>query len=497
MRTCWRLACAVCAVASCTFERPPDVAANDANCGRESCADPSMLSVQAVSPSLVYEGQGARDDQGQPLGSRPAVLVLSGVNFFKEGTTVTVQAAAEEAVHPMIVVDNDAIVVNADHTRLAVPVHIDVDPSIGSARETIALDILVKQTADVEVESPLVGALMLQALPELTETPAGGLTGADTARMFSSISITTGAFVVAANQTSPIRIRSMSSANIAIPINVSALGSIPGPAGGMGGVGGTSSMAGGPGGPDGLGGAGGAAGYPGRPGTDGTFAGSMYLPTLAGIANPNRSRGGGGGGAADTNTADGGNGGGGGGAIHLRADGDMSIASDISAEGATGGASGPPSTLVYAGGRGGDGTGGVVLLQAGSRLTVDGAVSVAGGGDAPAGAVRFDAADTSFAPGYRGPAFVDVPLIATTPRPTISVIGKASSDFNYYISTASGASDLQPRQFDSDGKPSIVSQFALAEYLEPGINHLCLLVPGADKGSETETCVDIAYLTAP
>jgi hypothetical protein len=462
-------------------------------------ADPSMLFVSGVTPSVIVEGQGARDGEGQPLGSRPAVLLLEGSNFVKTGTTVTVQAAADETMHPTIVVDNDAIVVDITHTHLAVPVRIDVDPTIGTTSEQIDLDIVVKQTVGGTFERPLVGALKLQALPELTAVPAGGFTGSDTAPVFSSISLTTGTFSVAAGQTLPVRIRSMSFANIAIPIDVSASNATPGPAGGSGGTPGGSGGAGGPGGgPTGFAGTGGATGSPGMPGGDGGFGGVAHVPTLAGAANLNRSSGGGGGGGGmvigGTLGASGGAGGGGGGSIQLRADGDLHVGSTISATGAAGAAG---SNGLSNGGDGGDGTGGVVVLQAGGKLTVDGAVSVAGGADAPAGTVRFDAVDTSFTTGYRGPAFVDVPLIATTSRPTISVIGKANSDFSYYIAGASGGTDLVPGHFGSDGNPSIVYQFTLAEDLEPGVNRICVLVPDAAKGSDTETCASVAYLVAP
>jgi len=452
----------------------PDARPSDAMADAEVIvdADPTMLTLEAVSPTILVEGQGVG-------GSRPALVVVHGHHIVQENTTVTITAAAGEKRTPMVMVDNEALQTDGNGRRLAIPVTVPVDETLG-AGETISLDVTVTHEGSLgPVTQTLPGALMLRGLAELDgDAPAGLPAGVSE---FSRVNITGGTLVAAAGAAAPVRIRSTSSLTIATEssVNVSAAGPTPGPGGGRGGNGGAGGLLDGD---PGKAGEGPAAGQ-----TSGANAGYVGNSQLTTLDNPNRSSGGAGGNGAILG-ARGGNGGGGGGSIELTAAGDLSIV-NLAARGAAGESSGVANP-------GGGGSGGIVLLRAGGTLTA-GTIDV--GGQPIAGRVRFDAGGAATLQNqeahYRGPMFASVPLITTQARPQITVTGGALTGFRYYIVSEDGADVRGP--FDDTVANNGMKTLTLAGELFPGLNELCLLVEGATATSDTRTCIHVVHLYRP
>lgn len=439
-------------------------------------ADPTMLAITGVKPGMLVEGAGVN-------GSRRAVIVIDGMHMVPDGATVAVAPTAPVTKTPMVMVDNTKLVVEANGTRIAVPITLPVDSNLGAA-DVIPMDVTVTQLANgAMVTKTMSAAFTIKGLPELdTAAPQTFSSGPNE---FSIVNLKSGAtFSVATGQTSPIVITSTSSLTVdaAIAVNVDAAEMTPGPAGGLGGAGGAGGVLNGT---TGSSGGGPAKGLPS--GGAGGFGGDPQLSTLA---DPNRSSGGAGGNGLSLG-AKGGNGGAGGGSIMFSGDGDVSIGA-ISAKGAGG-------TTPAGANPGGGGSGGVVFVHAGGTLVL-GAVDVSGPGATGRG--RYDAggpATVTNAGGlFRGPSFVNAPLIVTDERPMIPVSGGGLKAFQFYWSNDTGQMirGAYRQTFPNNGTADLA--FPAGDGgLFRGLNELCLLVENAQAASDTKTCIRIAYLYKP
>jgi hypothetical protein len=456
-------------------DAPPDIPA----------ADPDNPLLERLAPSVIVEGAGVG-------GSRPALLVLTGRNLVLRNLNVSITVSDGSAT-PMIVIDHEKLEVETYGERIAVPITVPVDPMLREG-QVLALDVTITQDGSVGpvTSMPLKAKLELKGLDELRDDqgPTRTLTGGF--HEFSQIDVTTTELIAADNQADPIILRSTSSVKIGRPISVDAKdlpacpplmpepcqGGLGGPAGGAGGVGGKiTNGVGGPGsGPaPGL-----TAGAPGR--FQGTDVGLARFMT----STENRSSGGAGGNG--NLLGKGGGGGGGGGAIEISAGGDLEVGA-ISARG-TGGGMAP-------GQAGGGGTGGVILLRAGGALKA-GDLDVGSRGSGQAGRARYDAAgavtvsDGALGAGhYRGPMFVDAPLITRSKTPDLTVAGKPLTVFQYFIiNEARESSELFEETTGAAGNVVIT----LRQPLERGANQLCLVVDGGTASSDTRNCVSLAYL---
>jgi hypothetical protein len=435
-------------------------------------AAPLDLALERVEPAELVEGQGID-------GSRSAILLIHGTNLVQPNTTVTLVPSGPAPTQSPVV-DSANLVVDKYFQRLAVPVSLPVDETLG-AGQTVVFDVVVTHDeGGTIVSQTLPGAVTLDGLDELAAAPAAGLTGG--IHTYSRINITSGSLAAAAGQTAPIRLQSTSSITIAVAISVAA-GAPPtaGPGGGAGGAGGAGGLATpGPG----------KTGDGPAPGmTNGAPAGFVGDNVLATLGGNNRSSGGAGGNGMDVTElgTDGGDGGGGGGSIELVAAGDLSLM-NVSARGAAGAA---PSNA----NPGGAGSGGMILLRSGRNLAA-GTLDVSGGlpGGA-AGRARVDASGTltvtSALPtaAYRGPALVAVPLIVTAARPMLRAVGSNDAELGYFFTQGGASTGVLTEQLGTGP-----TDFAPSEPLYEGFNKLCLLVPGATRDSDTRSCIDLVYL---
>lgn len=434
--------------------------------------DPDNLVIESVAPSIIVEGAGVG-------GSRPALVVLTGKNFVPNNISVSI--AVSDGSARTIMVDNAGIQVEMYGLRVAVPVTLPVDPMLRKG-EVISLDVQVTQDGVAgPVKSEVIsGKLALRGLDELTEVPAGGLVGG--VSEYSQIAITTGTLTIAPNTTEPVILRSRSSVQIASALSVSAASQTGGPGGGRGGNGGAADLLN-PG--PGMAGSGPAGGQPS--GGPGGFSNDDIA--LATLNAPNRGSGGAGGNG--TTLRAGGAGGGGGGTIEVTAEGDLTVAA-VSATGA------PPQTPPGGGtfNAGGGGSGGVILLRAGGSL-MSGAINVAGGGTAggmgASGRARYDVGGTAMGPitgHFRGPSFVNLPLVTRSIRPELSIAGQPLSIFQYFISNDSGGNILGPFTVTTGAGSST---FTVEDDLHRGLNQICLLVERATLDSGTRNCFDLVY----
>lgn len=457
-----------------SIDRPERDAGPDAEIDAEIIvdADPSMMMITGVTPSVITEGQGAG-------GSRSALIVIDGEHMVKANLLVMVTASASATKVPMMMVDMGAIDVDANGRRLAVPISLPVDARgvTGlNAGDMIPLDITVMQTVPggPTITRQLTGMLGLRGLNELTNAtlPAGGLPAFSE---YSEITLSAGTIKGASGVTEPIVIRATASIALTgtVTTNVSASGMNGGPAGGNGGMGGAS--LGNPGAP-------GTGPAPGAPSAGiGRYEGDEQLKSLK---FEDKNRGSGGAGEDGAVLGAGGNGGGGGGSIELTAGGDAAVGT-ITATGA-------------AGTGGGGGSGGVVLVRAGRNLTATG-ITVTSSGNGQAGRGRYDAGGTATVGNasslFRGPMFMTAPLITNLQKPTVTVFGQGSKTFKYFFSSADGSAESS--LFSEDLLATGQKTFPLAGPLFPGLNMLCLVVDGGDKTSETRNCIDIALLYKP
>ncbi len=141
----------------------------------------------------------------------------------------------------------------------------------------------------------------------------------------------------------------------------------------------------------------------------------------------------------------------------------------------------------------------MILLRAGRDLSA-GTLDVSGGQPATgiagaAGRARVDAGGTVTVssalptPVYRGPAFVDAPLVVREAMPTLRVAGKSDSEPRYFFTQGGAASSIMTVLLGAD-----VGDVPVGAPLFEGLNQICLLVPGAEKDSDTRSCIDVAYL---
>lgn len=432
-------------------------------------ADPSMVMITGAKPSVITEGQGAG-------GSRKAIIVIDGQHMVKANLMVMVTANASATKVPMLMVDLAGIDVEANGRRLAVPITLPVDDRGATglnAGDMIPLDITVIQTVPggPTITRMLPSALNLRGLNELRGTsPAGGFPASSE---YSEINLTGGTVGGTTGLIEPVVIRATASITLGstVTTTVSAALRTPGPAGGLGGMGGAAL------GNPGMPGAGPAPGAPS--GGIGRYEGDEQLTSLK-----DKNRGSGGAGGDGSVLGAGGDGGGGGGSIALLAGGDVTVG-NITARG------GMQTTT------GGGGSGGVVLVRAGGNLMA-GTIDVTSAGSGQPGRGRFDA--KAGMPGnasslFRGPMFVDPPLISNEQKPMVTVVGQASKTFKYFFTSAEGLGESI--LFSEDLLGTGTKTFPLAGPLFPGLNTLCLVVDGGDKTSETRNCVDIALLYKP
>lgn len=445
-------------------------------------ADPSMLVLTRVTPTVIFEGQGD--------GSRRAVIAIHGNHIVKSSTTVTIVAHTGAVQQPTLTVHNAELDVAANGNLLAVPITLPVDPTL-LAGEQIRLDVTVTQTAPTGPVSFTLSALALDA-PVLTLQGLDELTGANATlsstspKLYSKVELT-GTLRAAAGSTEPLSLYATSTISIAGSTAVNAAGTASGAAGGAGGMGGPGGLVDGS---TGLPGGGPAGGQPS--GGIGGFTGNDQITTLG---NPNRGSGGAGGNGAALGAA-GGNGGGGGGTIEIVAGGNLVLGATEAK-----GADGTTSTN-----NGGAGSGGVVLLRSGGSVTVAGAgVNVSGGvGPGTAGAAgrfRVDAPGTITATSipaarYRGPSFATAnlanTLIVRTDKPMFGAIAQPNREFGYYFNNDDSSEARGPVTVLTPGNG--IANVTLAEALFPGTNELCLIVDGAVTDADTRNCIQIVYL---
>lgn len=471
-------------------------------------ANPAALTLDDVTPSVIYEGQGVDN-------SPPATLVIKGHHFIP-GATVSISPNTGLTLGtPMVSANGDYIMV---------PVTIDVDGS----QSTTPVPLTISIDENGATTQMLTDKLTLQPLPTLT----GSTLALPLAVRYARVAIT-GAPTFTG--TGPVLIRSMSSITCA---GISAKGAAPatvaaaGAAGPGGCAGGAEASAGGCPGVVGGGGAGGggAGGGGGGYGTDGAVGGGggaggaigvkhgseliiSYTGTTADGADRNQSGGGGGGAAANSTLGSkGGGGGGGGGTVELTAGGDINCGA-VNVSGGNG--ANATSTLSTApSGGGGGGAGGVIVVrtEAGTitntTLTAaggspgDGAGGGATGGQGGAGRIRVDAPGTlpTTAPTgvlHRGLAFAASTMrVSTTDNPMVTLIGTSGDVFDMYVVDSAGVEHFgepQNQTIEASGMKSLIVT------LLPGYNRLCAtLKPGVrnkdDRFSLADTCVEIAYL---
>jgi hypothetical protein len=438
-------------------------------------ADPTMLAVEGVTPTMIVEGQGDG-------GSRPALVVIRGQHMVLDGLAVSVTATAGATDTPHFTID-PKIEIDANGRRLAFAITLPVDEDL-DAGETIGLDVTVTQNVlGAPLSKTLVNAITIRGLDELDgAAPAAGFPPG--VSEYSRVNITSGTVKATANTdpsiiTNPVIIRATSTLTIdpAATITVAAAGRIGGPGAGSGGTGGAGSLLGGDDGAPGTGPAPGTAS-----GAPGNFIGDSQLTALAA---PNRGSGGAGGHGGELLAGAGGAGGGGGGSIELTAGGDLSIG-NVNARGAAGANGANP---------GGGGSGGIILVRAGHNLTA-GTLDVTGFPNA--GRARFEAAGTATVQSttaYTGPMFVEPPTIVTIERPELSVVGGPLTGFSYFIVNDDGTDVRGP--FEDTIAQNGAKSVPLAGALFPGLNNVCLLVAGAAATSDTRNCIEIIHLYRP
>lgn len=458
-------------------------------------ANPSMLSLDAVYPTAIYEGQGK-------LGSRPALVVVHGHHIVADGLSVSISGSAT--------VTAGNVTRSNDGDYIAIELTADVDGS--DAKTDTPLMITVNQNGAPAPVS--LGGLTLKSLPSLTgNNVALDLTNLEP--LYAQINLT-GTNTFTGDLTKRLILRATSSITVGT-INANggnASGSSAGaaaPAGGCagGGAGSMGACAGGGGGA-GLGGGGGGGGFAvdgsvGQGGGAGGAAGPKQGdPAIAIYAN-NIGGGGGGGQKTDlTLIVTVGAGGGAGGSIELTAGGNVT-ATALNAKGGNGGNG--AAVALGGGGGGGGGSGGLIMVRsdfgaitATALAATAGAKGTGGGGAAEGGAgavgrIRWDAptgSPSGMPAPHRGPSFAaTTPTTTTEQKPTIMMTGTDGDIFDVYV--------IADDNMVHTGEP-MMQTFAggtasFMPTLLPGYNKLCVTIrPGMRLTSEADKCMDIAYL---
>jgi hypothetical protein len=438
-------------------------------------ANPANLALDTVeSPPLV---EGAGDG-----GSRPAVLVVRGMNI-TSSATISVAATSGSA---MVQTVGDAAI-SAQSDRIAIAVVAPVDTSL-AAGVTKDLTITVTQPTSSGMATQTI-PWSLQGLGELEPGGSGNVTLTTTTTPFrySRVNVT-GTLTI--NGTDKAIIHSTSSMTINALVGMSASGATAGPGGFNGGA--ASGDGNGPG--KGTKGnattaGGGGAGFT-TAGGDGVANGGSGGPATGDdwITSYATNAGSGGGGGTST-------GGGGGGTVELTAAGTLR-APAISANGANG--AGNVTT------GGGGGAGGVIVLRSYAAATLTGALTVnpgsggaglaSAGGDGRAGRARVDAAGItgSLDSARRGFMFnTTAPLIVRQPQPDIAVTGGAGSRWDLHRVTSMIIS-IEKVLVDLG---AVTERDVKSPALAAGFNKLCSVPEGATlANSESRNCIDVAYL---
>ena len=442
-------------------------------------ANPAALAITGVAPIALREGQGDG-------GSRTPVIVIEGTDIAQSGVTVEIVASAGATKTPLLTIDPASLQVDVYGHHIAIAVTALVDPAL-AAGEIIPLDVKVTQDGGgTPVTQTLGGILTLQGLDEYENTNTTVPTLVAGTNTFSRVNLTAG--TIPKPPSGPVIIEATSSINLADGVVASFDGSSAGagPGGFDGGAGATAGL-GIAAGAMGMGDAGGpgVAGAAGAPAT--AYTGDDQLTTIdTAQKRANASSGGGGGGVTTTSLGPGGKGGGGGGTIALTAGGSVTIAGAISAKGGAGAGGG---TGAFAGGAG---SGGVILVRGGGDVTTA-ALDVSGPG-AP-GRVRVDAGGvrTTVGAAYRGPTFVNLPLIVNDQKPTFEVQGTPSKGIRYIVIRGTNIEGPIDLTMGSNGRASITLQQPLAQ----GLDEICLLVEGAAAATYTRNCATLAHIFKP
>lgn len=456
-------------------------------------ANPGLLSIDAIYPTAIYEGQGT-------FGSRPALVVVHGHHIVADGLSVAVSGASTVAV--------TSFTRSNDGDYIAVQLTADIDGS--NAKTDTPLMITVNQNGAPAPVS--LGGLTLKSLPSLTGNNVA--LNLDTLEpLYAQINLT-GTNTFSGDLTKRLILRATSSITVGT-INANggnASGGTAGTAGPAGGcVGGeVAGMGGcvGGGGGAGIGGGGGGAGFGaaggvGQGGAAGGTAGMMEGdPAIAVYAN--NVGGGGGGGAIATLglLANPGAGGGGGGSVELTAGGNVTVGT----VNVNGGKGGNGASVTTGAGGGGGGSGGLIMVRTdfgsitATSLTATGGAKGTGSssGDGGAGAVgriRWDAptgAPAGMPAPHRGPSFAaTTPSTTAEQKPSITMAGSDGDIFDVYV--------IADDNMVHTGEP-MMQTFAggaasFMPTLLPGYNKLCVTIrPGMRLTSEADKCVEIAYL---
>ncbi|HSN25681.1 MAG TPA: hypothetical protein VLT45_05330 [Kofleriaceae bacterium] len=467
-------------------------------------ADPTMLTIDSVAPSTIYEGAG----DGH---SRNALVVVHGHHMTQAATAQIMGAANVSVVSQQVSADGD---------WMAILVHAAVDTTAGTDAGTAALTVQVTEPG-APAPVMLAGMLSLKNLPQLTLTNNQSIDVTMLAPLYSQVT-GTGTVTFTGDSDHQAVIRSVSSIALGT-LNLkgtaangdSAGGAAVGGCGGgaVGATGGCSGFNGGGAGGGGAGGGGGGGNAAGAGGGNGTGAGgagpavgnAQVVNYVTDAAGTNRAGGGGGGGGGSGGIVGlkGGAGGGGGGIVELDAGGD--IAATIDASGGNGGNASAGLAGGDAGG-GGGGAGGVIVVrsQAGTVAVTatakggtagTGVNSGGGGGAGAAGKIRIDTAGTTIPatmpPTHRGPMFaMATSSVVTVGNPMLTVLGQSGDSVDPYDIDVMGNDH-------NEGAALTFANGTLAAMptLLAGYNKFCVtLEPGARHGSLADTCIELAYL---
>ncbi len=461
-------------------------------------ADFSMLTIEKIGPTRLYEGQGIG-------GSRPAILVVRGHNF-ADDATVSITPATD------LTIGQKVISTNRDFIFVPVTVAINT-----AAPQTVDLSVSVSQSG--APTQTITDQLKLEYLPELDTGTSIAISSL--APFYSRVNLGNVSFT----GTTEVKLRAASSITVG---NVSVAGAqasgttagAAGPGGCGGGAvastGGCSGFAGGGLGASGAnGGAGGGFGMVGFEGAGGATGGAAHgnaeiVNYVAGATDSNRS--GGGGGGSKTGGGSGGAGGGGGGTLELTAGGNITTGT-LTADGGKGGnGSGGLVFLTDAGGGGGGGSGGVILIRSVAGTITSGAISAAGGaagngaqgggggGAGAEGRIRIDApvaAPATNPTAYRGPAYLaSTPTYVTTVNPVLTLSGTDTANLDGWLIDMDGAARYgEPvDQIVANGTVTVTPT------LIPGYNKLCFTLAPATRpltpmpNPLADACIEIAYL---
>ncbi len=464
--------------------------------------DPTMLSLDAVTPDTVLEGEGS-------MATGRAIPLLVTGNSIAADAVIRIELAggADAGTVPIEVGDT---VVSTDGTMAATTIRVPVMDTVGQG-ESLLLRVIVDQTgASAGLDFTVTGLDELEVAGGTLTTQSAGLAAA-----YSRITFAQGVHLAG---TGPARFHATS--EIIVSAAVNADGQSDGTAGAGGCSGGAGETAGncgnggggqgtsgvlqsGPGGGGGgFGGVGqqGAGGMANAPAGGGGMAtgNDMLVPIATEAGQPGNRGNGGGGGGTGVLAGAAGNGGGGGGVIDLSCDGTVTITGGgaLRAKGGDGVAGGG-----LGGGGGGGGSGGAILVRAPGGLideTAGSVVSASGGGNGggnggngSGGRIRIDSpADPSAtvaAPApVRGPLWrADLPAIVRQPSLTGTVVGAPGRAFAVWVD------DNEQSAVTPGGGGS--KQVTVP--LVAGLNHVCVFAGAqADFRAEASMCRAVVYL---